>query len=198
MAPECAVSVGRAVVRLSLGDLTEVAADALVNAANAQLAGGGGVDGALHRAGGPAIAEECRRIRAERGGCPPGEAVITTAGRLKASYLIHTVGPVWRGGRTGEDGILRRAYQSSLRLAVAHGLRTIAFPSISTGAYGFPVARAARVALRAILGFLASPDGQSLAEVRLVLHTSGDYSTYRDALLALTADPAHHRPESPA
>ncbi|MDI6871391.1 MAG: O-acetyl-ADP-ribose deacetylase [Bacillota bacterium] len=180
------LTVGRAVLRLTLGDLTEVAADALVNAANSRLAGGGGVDGALHRAGGPAIAEECRRIRAERGGCPPGEAVLTTAGRLKARGLIHTVGPVWRGGQAGEDEVLRRAYQNSLRLAVAHGLRTVAFPSISTGAYGFPVARAARVALRALLDFLASPEGQSLAEVQLVLHTPEDYAVYRSALAELS------------
>ena len=132
------------------GDITRLDSDALVNAANSSLLGGGGVDGAIHRAGGGAILEECREIRRRDypQGLPPGKAVITSAGEMAAGFVIHTVGPVWKGGKQGEEAILEEAYRSSLALAAEKGLRSIAFPAISTGIYGYPKAQAARVALR--------------------------------------------------
>jgi O-acetyl-ADP-ribose deacetylase (regulator of RNase III) len=166
------------------GDLTVQKVDAIVNAANSLLSGGGGVDGAIHRAGGPAILEECKRIRAERGPLPPGEAVITTGGRLPCRHVIHTVGPVWQGGSAGEAETLRRCYASSLALASAHGCTSIAFPSISTGAYGYPVEKAAAVALAAIAEALRKSPG-SLARVRLVLFGKADLAAYEAALASL-------------
>jgi len=176
------VTIGRTLLRLVQGDITQQETDAIVNAANSELAGGGGVDGAIHRAGGPVIYEECARIRKERGRLPAGQAVITAGGRLKAKYVIHTVGPVWHGGTHGEEETLASAYRSSLKLATEHGLRTVAFPSISTGAYGFPVERAARVALRAVKDFLVSPMGRALDEVLFVLFSSRDLEAYEKAL----------------
>jgi O-acetyl-ADP-ribose deacetylase (regulator of RNase III) len=135
-------NVNAARVRLVRGDITEMATDAIVNAANSTLMGGSGVDGAIHRMGGPKILEECRQIRASDypNGLPTGQAVITSGGNLKAKHVIHTVGPVWSGGKRGEPELLRQAYMNSLRIAVKTGLRTVTFPSISTGAYGYPVA----------------------------------------------------------
>lgn len=163
-------------VELVQGDITRQDTDAIVNAANSSLLGGGGVDGAIHRAGGPAILEECRRL----GGCPTGEAKITTGGNLKARFVIHTVGPVYHGGTSGEAELLARCYRRSLEVAVEHGLQTIAFPSISTGAYRYPVREAARVALSAVKGFLESAPGLHL--VRFVLFDELTYRAYAEAM----------------
>lgn len=159
--------IGKTLLKIIKGDITVQDTGAIVNAANSGLLGGGGVDGAIHRAGGPQILEECKEIRARQGMLPAGQAVITGGGRLKARYVIHTVGPVWSGGNRGEDNLLRGAYMSSLSLAGERGIRSISFPSISTGAYRFPVDRAARIALGAVRDFVAS--GTAIEEVRFVL-----------------------------
>jgi O-acetyl-ADP-ribose deacetylase len=138
------------------GDITKMEVDAIVNAANNSLMGGGGVDGAIHRAGGPKILEECMIIRNKNGGCPTGEAVLTGGGNLKARYVIHTVGPVWAGGNKNEEQLLSNAYRNSLQLAVDHAIRSVAFPNISTGVYGFPKDRAARIAIQSVIDFLGS------------------------------------------
>lgn len=174
------VSVGGTRLTLKTGDLTREQVDAIVNAANSSLMGGGGVDGAIHRAGGPAILEECKAIVARQGSLPPGEAVMTTGGKLPARYVIHTVGPVWHGGKQGEAEVLASAYRRSLELAVEKGLQTVAFPSISTGAYRYPLEQAARVALQAIADFLRP--GTGLQEVRLVLFDEHTYHAYQEAL----------------
>jgi O-acetyl-ADP-ribose deacetylase (regulator of RNase III) len=153
--------------------------DAIVNAANSSLLGGGGVDGAIHRAGGPAILEECKQIRARQGGCPTGEVVITTAGNLSAKYVIHTVGPIWRGGSADEERLLAACYRNSLRLAAENACRSVAFPSISTGVYGFPIPLAARIALRTVIDETPS---LGLTQIRFVLFSKSDYETYRQAL----------------
>lgn len=171
--------VGSARVVLLRGDITQQDAEAIVNAANSSLLGGGGVDGAIHRAGGPQILEECKAIRSRQGGCPAGEAVITGGGKLKARYVIHTVGPIWSGGGSNEDRLLSNAYRNSLKLAEKKGISTVAFPSISTGAYGFPTERAARVAAGTVKEFL---EGQNtLEEVRFVLFSDRDLNIYREA-----------------
>lgn len=175
------LKVGRARLRLVQGDITEQATDAIVNAANPSLMGGGGVDGAIHRKGGPSILEECKKIRTAEWpeGLPTGKAVITSGGRLKAGHVIHTVGPVWRGGNQGEPGLLADAYRNSLTLAVAKGLKTVAFPSISTGAYGYPIHEASRTALRTIREFLEKEN--KLNEVVLVLFSQRDLEAYEEA-----------------
>jgi O-acetyl-ADP-ribose deacetylase (regulator of RNase III) len=172
--------VGKARIRLVRGDITEMETDAIVNAANSSLMGGGGVDGAIHRKGGPKILEECRKIRATEWpqGLPTGKAVVTSGGNLKARHVIHTVGPIWRGGNAGEPELLADAYRNSLKLAVSRGLRTIAFPSISTGAYGYPVQDASRVALGTVKEFLKNED--ALEEVIFVLFSEHDLSVYMD------------------
>jgi O-acetyl-ADP-ribose deacetylase len=170
-------------ITLVQGDITRQDVDAIVNAANSSLMGGGGVDGAIHRAGGPDILRQCRDIVARQGSCPAGQAVITTGGNLRARYVIHTVGPIWRGGDHSEDQLLRDAYTNALHLARQHDLRTIAFPSISTGAYRFPIDRAANIALRAIDAFLAS---HAFTEVRMVLFSDRDLESYRSAAKDLT------------
>lgn len=136
------------------GDITKMQTDVIVNAANSSLMGGGGVDGAIHRVGGPAILEACKKIVALQGGCATGEAVITTAGRLPSKFVIHTVGPVWQGGKSGEADILQRCYNSCLSLAIKNKLHSIAFPNISTGIYGYPKKEAAAIALNTVLDFL--------------------------------------------
>jgi len=167
------------------GDLTVQDTDAIVNAANTTLLGGGGVDGAIHRRGGPTILDACRKI----GGCPTGAAVITTGGKLPAKFVIHTVGPFWSGGGRREDELLASAYRSSLRLAAQHKLRSVAFPSIATGAYRFPIERAAAIALGTVREFLAA-EAHALAEVRFVLFTAGDLAVYERALGATGRDVA--------
>ena len=176
------VKVKGTIIKLVKGDITDQDVDAVVNAANPSLMGGGGVDGAIHRRGGPRILDECKRIRASRypEGLPTGEAVITTGGNLKAKHVIHTVGPVWRGGDKGESELLTKAYKNSLRLAVEEGLKTIAFPSISTGAYGYPIREAAKVALEAVWEYLEAED--ELDEVRFVLYSDEAYHVYEEVL----------------
>ena len=161
---------------LTQGDITQADTEAIVNAANSRLAGGGGVDGAIHRAGGPEIMAECRKI----GSCPTGEAVITTAGRLKAKKVIHTVGPIYRG-RPEDPRLLAAAYGNSLDLAVRHGLRTVAFPSLSTGAYGYPLDQAAKVALEAVARGIEKNPGK-FQEVRFVLFGQEAFDAYAQAL----------------
>lgn len=146
-------------IELIQGDITKIQVDAIVNAANTSLLGGGGVDGAIHRAGGPEILEECKKIRSRQGGCSVGAAVITTAGNLLAKYVIHTVGPVWNGGKSKEEELLASAYRSSLQLATEHGVHTIAFPNISTGIYRFPKQRAAEIAMATVREFLGANSG---------------------------------------
>ena len=170
-------------VELVHGDITRELVDAIVNAANSGLMGGGGVDGAIHNAGGPAILEECRQILEGQGPLPPGEAVVTSGGRLAARHVIHTVGPVWRGGGHGEAETLARCYRNSLGLAAARGLTSVAFPAISTGIYGYPAHQAAAVALREVREFLRG--GSPVALVRCVLFSEEDLETYRRALDAL-------------
>ncbi|MGI4737244.1 MAG: O-acetyl-ADP-ribose deacetylase [Janthinobacterium lividum] len=143
-------------IRLVLGDITKLDTTAIVNAANSSLLGGGGVDGAIHRAGGPQILEECRQIRARQGGCKVGEAVLTTGGRLPAPYVIHTVGPVWNGGQKNEPALLANCYRSSLAIAFNHKLVSVAFPGISTGIYGYPKEKAAAIAVRTVQQWLAT------------------------------------------
>jgi O-acetyl-ADP-ribose deacetylase len=170
--------VGNATLELIKGDITDLEADAIVNAANSTLLGGGGVDGAIHRKGGPRILEECKLIRATEwpDGLPTGKAVMTSGGNLKAKHVIHTVGPIWLGGFHVEAELLKQAYRNTLKLAVAKGLRTIAFPSISTGAYGYPVEEASRVALGTVKTFLEGED--KLERVIFVLFSERDFVVY--------------------
>ena len=165
-------------VVVKLGDITKEPVDVIVNAANGTLMGGGGVDGAIHRAGGPEILKECRKIRETNfpEGLPTGQAVITTAGRMPAKHVIHTVGPVYGSGGQEKAKLLTSCYQNSLRLAVEHGLKTIAFPAISTGIYGYPPNEAAVVSSKAIEEFLGGD--ASLDEVRLVFFSSTDAEAF--------------------
>ncbi|MFN8609768.1 MAG: O-acetyl-ADP-ribose deacetylase [Vulcanimicrobiota bacterium] len=146
-------------LQVEAGDLTRLRVDAIVNAANTGLRGGGGVDGAIHRAGGPTIMEECDAIRARQGGCATGEAVLTSAGNMPARHVIHTVGPVWRGGQSGEEQLLANCYRNSLRLALEQGLKTVAFPCISTGVYGYPPDQAAPLAVQTVREFCRQHPG---------------------------------------
>ncbi len=162
-------------LELMQGDITRIQADAIVNAANASLSGGGGVDGAIHRAAGPGLLAECRTL----GRCPPGQARITGGHNLPAAHVIHAVGPVWQGGGSGEESLLAGCYRSAFALMEQHGLRTIAFPSISTGAYGYPIERASRIALREILAALRRMP--SLQRVTVVLFSDKDLEVYQRA-----------------
>ncbi len=169
--------------RLSIirGDITDQTTEALVNAANPGLMGGGGVDGAIHRAGGPLILEECKQIISRQGKLPTGKAVITGGGNLRAKFVIHTVGPVWRGGAHGEPEMLASAYRESLKLADENGLSSVSFPSISTGAYGYPLAEAAQVAIKTVISFLKGQT-TSIKEVVFVLFNSDAFLKYSSVL----------------
>ncbi len=174
------IRIGSTALTLVQGDITQQEVDAIVNAANSSLMGGGGVDGAIHRAGGPQILEECKVYVAQHGQLPTGEAMITSGGRMKAKYVIHTVGPVWHGGGNREEELLSNAYHNSLKVAVENGIKTIAFPSISTGIYGFPIDRAAKIAVDTVKNFVGK--NRSLTEVRFVTFSQSDYDIYQKLL----------------
>jgi len=177
--------VGNATLSLIQGDIMDVEADAVVNAANSTLLGGGGVDGAIHGKGGPKILEECKRIRATEwpDGLPTGNAVITSGGNLKAKHVIHTVGPIWRGGVYEEPKLLRKAYWNSLKLAAFNQLRSVAFPSISTGAYRYPKQEASQVAITAVKDYLEKED--KIDRVTFVLFSQSDFDIYSKTALEL-------------
>ena len=170
--------IEKTTLSLIQGDITQQETEAIVNAANMTLLGGGGVDGAIHRAGGPTILEECKKIIAKQGGCPTGEAVITMGGNLLAKWVIHTVGPVWSDGNRGEDDLLRNAYANSLKIASEKGIHSLSFPSISTGAYRFPIERASRIALSTVKKFMSNHE---FDEVRFVLFSDSDLRIYEEA-----------------
>jgi O-acetyl-ADP-ribose deacetylase len=167
-------------IELIKGDITKIKADAIVNAANSSLIGGGGVDGAIHRAGGAAILEECRKIIARQGSCKTGEAVITTGGNLPAKFVIHTVGPVWNNGQKNEAGFLAACYQNSLKLAVKHNLSSIAFPNISTGIYGYPKDEAAKIGINTVTEFLDQSD--LITKVYFVCFDEENYQLYQSLI----------------
>lgn len=175
--------IGKARLILAQGDITQAGTGAIVNAANSSLMGGGGVDGAIHRAGGPQILAECKAIVSRQGRLPTGEAVITGGGNLKAKHVIHTVGPVWAGGHQNEGELLSNAYRNSLAIAAENNLSSISFPSISTGAYRFPIREAARIALSTVCDFLP---GSDFSEVRFVLFSKNDLRVYEEVLGELT------------
>ena len=175
------ILINHAKLSLIQGDLTKQATGGIVNAANSGLMGGGGVDGAIHRAGGPAILEQCRRIVLKQGRLPTGQAVITTGGNLLAKYVIHTVGPVWQGGTAHESQLLASAYNESLKLAENNQITSLSFPSISTGAYSYPVEQAAKVAIQTVIAFLRD-EAHYIQEVIFVLFDQRTYEAYRKAL----------------
>lgn len=168
--------INETTINLIKGDITKIETDAVVNAANNTLLGGGGVDGAIHRAGGSEILEQCKKI----GGCPTGEARITTAGNLPSKYVIHTVGPVYRGGDNREAELLYNTYYNSLELAEEYNLKTIAFPSISTGVYGYPIDKASDIAIKAVTDFIEEKG--SIDKVVFVLFSNNDYEIYEEKL----------------
>jgi len=175
------VKIGNATLSIVEGDITREETDAIVNAANSGLRGGGGVDGAIHRAGGPSILEECKKI----GHCPTGQAVITTGGNLKAKHVIHTVGPVWSGGTRNEAGLLKSACLESLKLASENGLKSVSFPAISTGAYGYPLNEAAHIALETAIDYLK--EHREIELVRFVLFGKPAYDVFAEELKSLIA-----------
>lgn len=176
---------GKTKLTLVYGDITEQDTEAVVNAANSSLMGGGGVDGAIHRAGGLQILEECIKITKKIGRLEAGKAALTSGGNLKARYVIHTVGPVWKGGKEEEDRVLSEAYTSCLELAEEKGIRSISFPSISTGAYRFPVKKAAETALASVVKFVKN--SKSFDEIRFVLFSASDLQYYLSALSRISA-----------
>jgi O-acetyl-ADP-ribose deacetylase (regulator of RNase III) len=171
-------------IKIIQGDITKIGVDAIVNAANTSLLGGGGVDGAIHHAGGTAILDECKRIRSMQGKCKVGEAVITTAGNLPAKFVIHTVGPIWNGGGENEEALLANAYRNSLQLAVRNKIETIAFPNISTGAYNFPKDKAAKIALSTVSDFLKS--NTAIKEVIFVCFDKENLEIYNEFFKIIT------------
>ncbi len=174
------IKINSTTLSLIKGDITNEDTDAIVNAANSRLAGGGGVDGAIHRAGGPKIMQECRKI----GGCPTGSAVITTGGNLKGKYVIHTVGPVYRDGKNKEAELLSSAYKKSLELAVSKEIKSIAFPSISTGAYSYPINEASEIALNTVIEFIKTAVAP-LQIIRFVLFSDKDLKVYEETLRSI-------------
>ncbi|MBF0440478.1 MAG: O-acetyl-ADP-ribose deacetylase [Oligoflexales bacterium] len=169
-------------IDLFLGDITQFACDAIVNAANESLSGGGGVDGAIHRAGGPSIMEECRKI----GRCETGNAVATSAGKLPAKWVIHTAGPIWRGGKNHEDDLLFNSYMNCLKMGSSLKIRHITFPSISTGAYRFPMAEASAIAMNAVKQFLTEEDyNTAIKRITFVLFSKEHYDAYQKALFEI-------------
>ena len=176
----------KATLELVIGDITEETTDAIVNAANSSLLGGGGVDGAIHKAAGPALLAECKKIREQRGPLPPGQAVTTSGANLKARYVIHTVGPVWQGGKVNEPQILESCYCNSMEQANLKTCSSVSFPSVSTGAFGYPVGPAAQIALRTIADHLHEP--KSVMLVRFVLFDQRTYKAYAAAAEELSRD----------
>ena len=166
----------KARIKLIFDDITKLEVDAIVNAANSSLMGGGGVDGAIHRAGGPTILAECREIVGRQGRCEAGQAVITSGGNLLAKFVIHTVGPVWQGGNNNESFLLGNAYLNSLKLAVENGVETIAFPNISTGVYGFPKVKAAEIAIKTVTDFLET--NEQINQVYFVCFDQENFDLY--------------------
>ena len=177
------VQIGKSKLAIIEGDITREETDAIVNAANSGLKGGGGVDGAIHRAGGPAILEECQQIIARQGRLPAGQAVITTAGNMKARHVIHTVGPIYSGGGRNESELLKSAYLESLKLASKKGLKSLSFPAISTGAYGYPVSEAARIALKTAIDYLK--EHADIERVRFVLFGKPAYDVFVEEMKKL-------------
>lgn len=171
------VNIYSTIIRLVQGDITQESTDVIVNAANTSLRGGGGVDGAIHRAGGPAVLKEC--VEKYPNGCKTGEARITTAGLMAAKFVIHTPGPIWRGGDQNEEKLLANSYKNSLLLAAEHNAESIAFPSISTGVYGFPIRQASKIAINTVIENLAST---KIKEVHFVLFSSSDFEVYKHNL----------------
>lgn len=169
-------TIGHGRIELVEGDITKQDTEAIVNAANRTLLGGGGVDGAIHRVGGPKILEECKKI----GGCPTGEARITSGGRLKAQYVIHTVGPVYKDGKHGESELLTNAYRNSMKVASENGIESLSFPSISTGIYSYPIEKASQIALNTVKDYLNA--SQDISLVRFVLFGKSDYRIYEEKL----------------
>ncbi|HLH01480.1 MAG TPA: O-acetyl-ADP-ribose deacetylase [Bryobacteraceae bacterium] len=182
MASDFSLQIGLCQLQLLKGDITQIHVDAIVNAANSALAGGGGVDGAIHRAGGPEILQELDTIRSEQGGCPTGSAVVTSAGRLPARYVFHAVGPRYRDGKHGESELLASCYTTCLNLAAERDVQTISFPSISTGIYGYPIEDAAQIAVRTVAVWLRSHTG-SVRVVKLVQFSQSDHEIYRKQAL---------------
>lgn len=187
MSSDFVIQLGLHQLQLLKGDITAIAVDAIVNAANAELAGGGGVDGAIHRAGGPEIMRELGRIRARIGRCEPGHAVATGAGNLPANYVFHAVGPIYRDGKQGEAETLASCYRTCLQLAAERSVRTISFPSISTGVYGYPIGEAAEIAVRTVAGWLHDYT-EPVHVVKLIQFSDRDHAVYREHAQKLRGD----------
>jgi len=178
------IKIDNTMFSLVQGDITTQDTIAIVNAANSSLMGGGGVDGAIHRAGGAEILEECKKIRKEKGTLPPGNAVITTAGKMSSEYVIQTVGPVWRGGKNKESDVLRNCYKNVLTIAQKENIKSISFPSISTGIYGYPIDKASKIALTTVIEYIERH--AFFDEIRFVLFSESDLEVYENSLKKLT------------